>query len=54
MIIAIWFFNYARDVIQKCKQLDLQKKTPIFHFFNETISGLTQIRVFNYRKQKIQ
>ena len=34
LIIAIWFFNYAREVIQKCKQLDLQKKTPIFHFFS--------------------
>ena len=54
LAIAIYFFNYARDVLQKCKQLDLQDKTPIFHFFSETISGLTQIRVFNYRKQKLQ
>ena len=54
MAIAVWFFTYSRQVIQKCKQLDLQNKTPIFHFFGETISGLTQIKVFNYRKQKIQ
>ena len=54
MGIAVWFFTYSRQVIQKCKQLDLQNKTPIFHFFGETISGLTQIKVFNYRKQKIQ
>lgn len=33
VIIAIRFFFYSRPVIQACRQLDLQKKTPVFHFF---------------------
>ena len=48
------FFKYARPAIISCKQLDLQKKSPIFQFYSETISGLTQIRVFGQRKDKLQ
>jgi ATP-binding cassette subfamily C (CFTR/MRP) protein 4 len=33
-IIAIIFFIYARTAIISCKQLDLQNKNPIFHFFS--------------------
>ena len=33
LIIAVWFFFYSRTAIHECKQLDLQKKTPVFHFF---------------------
>ena len=31
--VAIMFFFYSRPVIIKCKELDLQNKNPIFHFF---------------------
>lgn len=51
--IAIFFFNYSRPVISGCKQLDLQNKNPIFQFYGETISGLTQIRIYNQRMPKI-
>ena len=33
LIFAIWFFYYSRPAVHACKQLDLQKKTPIFNFF---------------------
>jgi ATP-binding cassette, subfamily C (CFTR/MRP), member 4 len=52
--VAIGFFVYARPVIMGCKQLDLQKKSPIFHTYSETISGLTQVKVYNQRQSKIQ
>lgn len=32
-IISLLFFKYARPVISACKQLDLQNKNPIFHFY---------------------
>ena len=48
-VIAILFFIYARPAFLACKQLNLQRKGPIFNFFNETISGLTQIRLCNRR-----
>ena len=54
VIISLLFFRYARPVIISTKQLDLQNKNPIFHCFSETINGLTQIRVYNKRKIKIQ
>jgi ATP-binding cassette, subfamily C (CFTR/MRP), member 4 len=53
-LIAILFFKYARPVITSCKQLDLQHKNPIFHFYAETISGLAQIRVYNRRTVRMQ
>ena len=34
LFIAIMFFLYARPAIQKTKQLDLMKKSPIFHCFS--------------------
>ena len=52
--IAVIFFKYARPAIIACKQLDLQKKSPIFQFYSETISGLTQIKVYAQRKAKLQ
>ena len=54
LIIAVWFFFYSRPVIHACKQLDLQKKSPVFHFFGETISGVVQLRIYDQRKQKSQ
>ena len=53
-LVAILFFSYARPVVMGCKQLDLQKKSPIFNFYSETINGLTQIRVYNQRLPKLQ
>jgi ATP-binding cassette, subfamily C (CFTR/MRP), member 4 len=53
LVIAIAFFAYARPVIIGTKQLDLHKKSPIFHFYSETISGLTQIKVYNQRNSNI-
>jgi len=34
LFVAISFFKYARPAIMGCKQLDLQKKSPIFHFYS--------------------
>ena len=53
-VVAVLFFIYGRPAIMGCKQLDLQKKSPIFHFYSETINGLTQIRVYGQRQPKIQ
>ena len=33
LALAIMFFLYSRPAIHACKQLDLEKKTPIFNFF---------------------
>lgn len=53
-ILAVAFFSYARPVISGCKQLDLQNKNPIFHFYSETITGLIQIRIYDQRLPKLQ
>jgi len=37
----------------ECKQRDLKNKSPLFSFFNETISGLVQIRTYGRRKNLI-
>jgi len=37
----------------ECKQRDLKNKSPLFSFFNETISGLVQIRTYGRRKDLI-
>lgn len=54
LFLAFIFFLYARKVMLGCKQLLLQKKSPIFHFYSESINGLTQIGVFNRRKSQIK
>ena len=41
-----WFFYYSRPAIIAAKQLDLQSRAPIFHFFNESFNGITQIRIY--------
>ena len=43
---AVIFFLYARPAILACKQLDLQKKSPIYHFQNESNNGVTQIKLY--------
>lgn len=50
ILASICFYSYARPAIIGCRRLDLQKKNPIFNFFSETISGLTQIRVYNRKE----
>ena len=45
--IAVMFFLYARPVILSCKQLDLQKKSPIYHFHSENTNGSIQIQLYN-------
>ena len=52
--VGILFFIYSRPAILTCKELDLQNKNPLFHFFSETLSGLTQIRVYDQRKNRLQ
>ena len=54
LVVAILFFVYARPAIIGTKQLDLHKKSPIFHFYSESITGLTQIRVYGQRKANIK
>jgi len=53
LILALALFFYSRPVIIGAKQLDLQNKSPIYHFFSETVNGLTQIRVYKRRNQLI-
>jgi len=47
------FFSYARPAIIHCKQKDLKNKSPIFHFYSETLNGLVQIRIYGRRKHLI-
>lgn len=51
---AIWLFAYVRPAIIKCKDLDLQKKSPIFHKSSELINGLVQIRLHGLRIPQIK
>lgn len=50
IIVSVIFYSYSRAGIIGCRQLDLQNKNPIFHFFSEAIAGLTQVRIL-HRKQ---
>lgn len=50
LFLAILFLNYSRPVVIASKQIDLKNKAPIFHSYNETMNGLTQIKAFNRRK----
>ena len=54
MGVAFWFFNYSRPAYIKCKQLFLQSKNIMIHFFNETINGLAQIRIYKQNINKMQ
>ena len=54
MFFAVAFFLYSRTAVIATKQLDLQNKAPIFHFFSETINGLTQIKVYDRRAVLLQ
>jgi len=53
-VIIISYFIYARPSFITCKQLDLQSRGPIFHFYNETVHGITQIRLYAKRLLKFE
>ena len=53
LVIVILFFVYSKETMVECKQRDLKNKSPLFSFFNETISGLVQIRTYGRRKDLI-
>jgi ATP-binding cassette, subfamily C (CFTR/MRP), member 4 len=53
-VVAVIFFIYARPASLNAKHLDLQKKSPIFHFYSETSNGLTQIKVYGQRNANIE
>ena len=52
--ITICFFNYSKPTYVKCKELFLQSKNLMIHFFRETINGLTQIKVDRQQINKMQ
>ncbi len=52
-IISILFFLYARPAIIKTKELSIQAKSPIFHFYNESIGGLIPIRLYGQRMNRM-
>ena len=54
LVAGVMFFVYIRPVILKCKELDLQNKNPLFHFFSENFSGLTQIRIYKQGMNRLQ
>jgi ATP-binding cassette, subfamily C (CFTR/MRP), member 4 len=53
-VLSLLFFFYARPAIVACKQLDLKNKGPIFHAYNETVSGLILIRLLKLREARVQ
>ena len=53
LICVFLFFSYARPAIIQCRQKDLKNKSPIFHFYSETLNGLVQIRTYGRRKDLI-
>jgi len=52
-ILCIVFFLYCRKALIQTKQRDLKNKSPIFHFYNETINGLVQVKTYNRRRSLI-
>jgi ABC-type bacteriocin/lantibiotic exporter with double-glycine peptidase domain len=51
---VVLFFLFARQLVLKCKALELEKKNSIFHFFGETANGLAQIKVYGQEKIRMQ
>ena len=54
LFVGIAFFVYSRKVLIQCKQKDLKNKSPIFHFYNETITGLVQVKTYHRRRSLIE
>ena len=53
-IVIAWFFFYSKPAYVACKQLFLQTKNLMIHYFGETINGLTQIRIYNQRINRMK
>jgi hypothetical protein len=47
------FFIYAKKPIVECRQLYLKLRTPVFSYFGEMLSTLTQISTFGVRRKKL-
>lgn len=47
LIILIIWYNFCSPVIMSIRQLGLSNKSPIFSFFQSTISGISQMRIYN-------
>ncbi len=52
-VIGVLFFMYSRPVITKCKELELQTKSFIFQFCNESISGSAQIKTYSQKNNRL-
>ena len=52
--ITICFFSYSRPAYIKCKELFLQSRNQMIHFFRENINGLTQIKIFHQKVNKMR
>ncbi|KAL4483821.1 hypothetical protein ABPG72_006196 [Tetrahymena utriculariae] len=50
----IFFMMYAKDIIVKVRQLDLQQKTPVFSHFSSTLQGVITIKVYGQNNSFIQ
>ena len=53
-LFTICFFNYSRYAYLKCKELFLQSKNIMVDLFLETINGLTQIKLYKQKSNKMQ
>ncbi|EAR89965.1 ABC transporter family protein (macronuclear) [Tetrahymena thermophila SB210] len=50
----VFFMMYAKDIIVKVRQLDLQQKTPVFSHFSSTLQGVITIKVYGQNNAFIQ
>lgn len=53
LVFAILYFLYSKRPIVECRQIYLKLRTPVFHYFGEMLSTLTQLSVFGIRKKKM-
>ena len=54
MGLIVCFFKYSRLPYVKCKELFLQSSNMMIHFFTEAINGLTQIKIYRQKINKMQ
>ncbi|KAL4478038.1 hypothetical protein ABPG72_013477 [Tetrahymena utriculariae] len=45
------WFMYIKSVLMRAKQLDLENKTPVFQFFQSSLSGLLIINIYGQKEQ---
>lgn len=53
LVFLVVFFLYSKRPIVECRQLYLKLRTPVFNYFGEMLSTLTQISTFGIRKKKL-